>query len=72
MKIQLLERVFTFQDSQKNDIILEDINPDFSLEQVLNHYSQLYPELTTAKINDKGIVEGKNKIEFQTIAGTKG
>ena len=41
-------------------------------EQIMEHYAQLYAELTNANIMDKGIVNGYHEIHFKTLAGTKG
>ncbi|SEC68041.1 PRTRC system protein C [Tenacibaculum sp. MAR_2009_124] len=71
MKIDQIKRNFCFVNGSEK-ITLDDINPTLSNEDILNHFSNLYPELTTAKIVDLGFVDGENKIEFRTIAGTKG
>ena len=71
------------QDHQKatdlaNQILKLDANHKEALKvqkdmkAVMEHYAQLYPELTNANIIDKGIVEGYHEIHFKTLAGTKG
>lgn len=68
MLVENLKRVFIFKD-----IKLEDINPKLSESSILNHYSGIYPELTNATIESKGI-QNQNEIayEFISIIGTKG
>lgn len=72
MLLETIERLFELQLDKTTTITLEDIDPNISVENVLEHYLQLYPQLTTAKIIDKGIIKDKHVFEFQTIAGTKG
>jgi len=72
MEVSVLNREFVFIDGNKQKITLDDINPMVDNQQILNHYSQLYPELTNANIMDKGIVDGKHVIHFQSLAGVKG
>ncbi len=72
MIVKHITRIFTMQIDKASTIELKDINPNFSVEQVLEHYTNIYPQLTTAKIEDKGVVNGKRLIQFTTIAGTKG
>lgn len=71
MTVTEIKRTFEFKNG-KETITLDDVNSNMSNEDVLNHYATVFPELTTAKVVDKGIVDGVNKIEFKTIAGTKG
>lgn len=72
MVIEQLKRKFVIDKGNKNETILTDINLNLDFEAILEHYAPLYPELTTAKIVDEGIVNGERKIVFKTIAGTKG
>lgn len=68
MLVENLERVFIF-----NGIKLEDINPNLSEQTILNHYSGIYPELTNATIESKGIQNNKEIVyEFKTSIGVKG
>lgn len=62
-----IKRKFKF-DNQ----IIEDINPKLSAEDIKDHLSGTYPQLTNAKIINKGIQEDMTHLfEFQTIVGTK-
>jgi len=72
MEVSVISRKFVFEQGNKEQITLDDINPMDTYEHVLTHYSFLYPELTNANIIDKGIVDGVHQINFQSLAGTKG
>lgn len=68
MLIENLKRVFIF-----NGLQLEDINPKLSEQTILNHYSGIYPELTNAKIENKGVQNNKEIVyEFKSTIGVKG
>ncbi|MCH5685263.1 PRTRC system protein C [Niabella sp. W65] len=45
-----LERIFLFEDKEQ-EIRLTDPEPKWSVQAVLNFYSNTYPILTTAKIS---------------------
>jgi PRTRC genetic system protein C len=62
MKTSFNKRVFKY-----NNMTLDDPNPSFTNEQVLNHYSALYPELNNAIIEDKG-----DHFLFKSSFGAKG
>jgi PRTRC genetic system protein C len=66
-----LDRVFILKENA-NDIRLSDPNPDWSTETVLNHYSSMYPILTTAKVSGPVIKDDKVEYRFESIMGTKG
>lgn len=72
MKITTIERKYIYQNGNNNSIELDDLDNRMSHEQIMEHYSNLYPELTNANIMDKGIVKGFHEIHFKTLAGTKG
>jgi len=68
MEIATVQRKFKYKDQ-----FLEDINPSLNTEQVQNHYSSLYPELTNATILNKGLnSDGELNFEFVVNPGTKG
>ncbi|MCU7567726.1 PRTRC system protein C [Riemerella anatipestifer] len=52
--------------------ILTDPNPQWSVESVLNFYSNQYPILTTAKVSTPKIEEDSVVYKFESIMGTKG
>ncbi len=72
MEVTTITRKYVYQNGNNNSIVLDDIDYNLSHEQVMEHYSQLYAELTNANIMDKGIVNGYHEIHFKTLAGTKG
>jgi len=72
MEIATITRKYIFENGNNGSLELDDIDANLSNEQVMEHYAQLYPELTNANIMDKGIVEGYHEIHFKTLAGTKG
>ena len=71
MEVLGLQRKFIMKTS-KGDSPLEDLDGNWSPERIKGHYASLYPELTNAKTEDRGIVDGFHEIAFKTIAGTKG
>lgn len=72
MEITAIERKYIYQNGSNDSIELDDLDCNMGHEQIMEHYSQLYPELTNANITDKGIVNGYHEIHFKTLAGTKG
>lgn len=67
MQVINLKRVFKF-----GKIELEDINVNLSENSILNHYSGIYPELTNATIEKKGVQNNTIVYEFISKIGTKG
>lgn len=67
----ILPRVFKFKHKNTN-LMLADPNTKFTVNAVLNFYSNTYPELTTASV--QGPVFEKDTIlyEFVSVMGTKG
>ncbi|SNZ01439.1 PRTRC system protein C [Flagellimonas pacifica] len=72
MEVTTIERKYVYENGNNDTIELDDIDFSFSHVQVMEHYAQIYAELTNAKIMDKGIVNGFHEIHFKTLAGTKG
>ena len=72
MEVASIKRKYIYQNGNNNSIELDDIDDRMTHEQVMEHYSQLYAELTNANIMDKGIVNGFHEIHFKALAGTKG
>lgn len=56
METKQLKRIFVYTDSDKKDIELADPNPNMTPEEVLDHYSGVYPKLTNSVI-----IPGKEK-----------
>lgn len=69
MAIQTLNRVFVF-----NDIELPDPNPKLSETEVLDFYSNTYPELNVGYIdgNELDAENGVQKFNIKLSVGTKG
>jgi len=51
---------------------LSDPDPNMSPEEVMNFYSNMYPELTTSNVHGPQIVNDEAVYEFKTTVGTKG
>ncbi|MDO5615552.1 MAG: PRTRC system protein C [Cruoricaptor ignavus] len=66
-----LKRVFILKENG-TDIKLTDPNPQWSVESVLNFYSNQYSILTTAKVSAPKIVEDSVQYVFESAMGTKG
>lgn len=67
LNIQNIKRVFKL-----GNVELQDPNPDMSPEEIMNFYSNKYPELTTSNVHGPAIVNGRAEYEFKTTVGTKG
>lgn len=71
LEVTNLNREFKFK-KDNTPVTLPDPNPDFSVEEVLQFYSNQYPELTTATLEGPKI-EGKTAVyQAKTTVGTKG
>ncbi len=66
-----LERVFILNEKGQ-EIKLSDPEPLWSIQAVLNFYSNTYPMLTTAKISRPVIKDDTVQYRFETVIGTKG
>lgn len=66
-----LDREFILQQNGQ-DITLADPEPKWSVDAVLNFYSNTYPILTTAKISAPRIDNDKMQYRFESVMGTKG
>ena len=66
-----LDRVFILNDKGQ-EITLSDPEPKWSVQAVLNFYSNTYPILTTAKISAPIIKDDKVEYRFESVMGTKG
>lgn len=71
LEVTNLKREFKFSKSG-TPVTLPDPNPEFSVEEVMQFYSNQYPELTTATMEGPK-VEGKTAVySAKTTVGTKG
>jgi PRTRC genetic system protein C len=66
-----LDRVFILNDKGQ-EIKLTDPEPKWSVQAVLNFYSNTYPILTTAKISAPVIKDDTVQYRFESVMGTKG
>ena len=67
LSITGIKRVF-----KHNGLELSDPNPDMTPDEVMNHYSNMYPELTTSNVHGPNMEGDKAVYEFKTTVGTKG
>jgi PRTRC genetic system protein C len=67
MQIQELQREFKY-----NSVKLPDPNPQFTLTQVRDFFSTVYPEIISADIEGPDVVGNKNVYSFRRAVGTKG
>lgn len=66
-----MKRSFSFKKGSEI-IKLTDPNPGESPDAVMNYYSNMYPELTTATVHGPTVREDEAMYEFKTTIGTKG
>ena len=66
-----LERVFILKDNGQ-EIRLNDPEPKWSVEAVMNFYANMYPILTTAKASGPQIKDDAVEYKFESVMGTKG
>lgn len=67
MKVEQMPRVFRWNKKE-----YADPNPNFTINQVADHYAGLYPEWCTAKITQKGPENGKLVFEVTSDFKDKG
>jgi PRTRC genetic system protein C len=67
MHIQELQREFKY-----NSVKLPDPNPQFTLLQVRDFFSTVYPEIISADIEGPDVIGNKNVYSFRRAVGTKG
>lgn len=67
LEVQKIERVFVYKDKQ-----LKDINESYSEEQILDVYSEQYPELVNSRVDGPEMKDGKAIFNFVNNVGSKG
>jgi PRTRC genetic system protein C len=67
IEVSKLERVFIHKGTR-----LPDPDSSWSADQVLQFYSNQYPELTNANVGEFRIEDDKQIFDFKTTVGTKG
>jgi PRTRC genetic system protein C len=68
----MAESIKLIREFKHGDIILDDPGESMTKEQVLDFYSNQFPELTNAHINGPTVIEDKLQFVFSTSVGTKG
>lgn len=71
LEVKNLKRVFTFK-KDGTPVELPDPNPEFTNSEVLQFYSNQYPELTTATLEGPKVDGDKAIYSVKTSIGTKG
>lgn len=66
-----LKRFFILKDKGQ-EIRLNDPEPKWSVESVMNFYANTYPILTTAKVSVPQINDDTIQYKFESVMGTKG
>lgn len=67
LNVKSYKRVF-----KHNGQTLSDPDPSMSPEEVMNFYSNQYPELTTSNVHGPKVENDQAVYEFKTTVGTKG
>lgn len=67
MNVETLKRMFVF-----NGRLLADPNSEFSVEEVLEHYSGMFPRLLGGKIQPPKEVNNELHFELVGVYGDKG
>lgn len=71
MKKEILKRVFVMEDG-KNKVTLADPNRNMTPDQVLQFYSNTYPQLTNSAVHGPEYKGDTVSYMFKTTVGTKG
>lgn len=66
-----INRSFKFKKGSET-VVLTDPMPEETPDVIMNYYSNLYPELTTATVHGPVIEDDTAVYEFKTTIGTKG
>lgn len=72
LQVKTVEREFTLETAKGDKVVLTDPHPGMSLQEVINHHSNQYPELITATIEGPRLVGDKATYSFTTVLGDKG
>lgn len=71
LEVTNLRRTFKFKKDGKH-VDLQDPNPEFSVDEVMQFYSTTHSELTTSTIDGPKIEGDQAVYEFRCTVGTKG
>jgi len=73
LKVTTPKREFVIiKPNKKDNVVLPDPHPDLSLQEVINHYSSKYPQLSIATVSEPKMTDGKAVYSFTEVLGTKG
>ena len=71
LEVKGMTRSFKFKKGTEY-VTLADPGTDFTPDMVMNYYSNMYPELTTATLQGPELEEDRAVYRFKTTIGTKG
>lgn len=71
LQITNLKRKFILMKDKK-EVILKDVNKEFTPEETMQFYASQYPELVTCTIDGPKIEDDFAVYSFKTTIGTKG
>lgn len=71
LQIKNIARSFTMQVKGK-PVVLKDPGAHLTPDEVMKHYTGLYPELTNAHVDGPTVKGETAEYKFSTQAGTKG
>ena len=69
LQVTTMERVFTLPDKTE----LKDPNPDLSPDEVIKHYSAIYPDITNGSVEKiERVTRGGKEIVVYTMSRNPG
>lgn len=66
LKVETLKREFVFKKDKK-DIVLPDVNPNFTADQIRKHYCGVHPELLNAISKHPKFVDNNKKVVIEFV-----
>lgn len=72
IEVSNITRQFSVKRADGSTVTLEDPNVEMSVKDVMEFYSNNYPELITSTVKGPSIDDGVATYEFVTTVGTKG
>jgi len=67
LQITQIKRIFVFKDE-----MLPDPNPNMTPYEVVDHLSNIYPQLATAEVDEGELVDGVLTYNIKEVATEKG
>ncbi|MFW5721433.1 MAG: PRTRC system protein C [Bacteroidota bacterium] len=71
LQVNGLKRIFHYK-SRTGTITLDDPNPELNLQEVINHYSGMYPELINCNVDGPKLTQEAQEFTFSSTVGVKG